>query len=311
MQRFRQILAATGASVLVVALATASRAQEPAVGPGGGGGFGRGAGEILSLLNYPAVQDDLNLTADQKTKVDTVKAAIAERRQALLSRRSNDGSGSEFAGDAGGAIGSGNAEATDGFGRGRSAPTPEMQAAFEAMQGYSDSANAYIANKILTRKQVARLRQIDLQRQGLMAVLNDEVAMKLNIGEDVLASMRGIQDESRQARRETYLALRQNGPTFQADDGQLDRAAMQAYRDSPERRAAQVRMERTTDQMQDQTIARIGKLLSKNQKTKFKAMRGKDFDLTKLTNNPTTPASPEAAASTTPARGQPKSTVKK
>lgn len=300
MHRSRHILAATRASVLVVALVTALRAQEPAVGPGGGGGFGRGAGEILSLLNYPAVQDDLNLTADQKTKVNTVRAAIAKRHQALLFRRSNDSSS---------AIGSGNAEVTDGFGGGRSAPTPATLAAFEATQGYSDSANTYITNKILTRKQVARLWQIDLQRRGVMAILEDDVAMKLNISEDVLALMRSIQDESRQARRETYLNLRQNGPTFQAADGQLDRAAMQAYRDRPEWRAAQVRMQRTTDQMQAQTIAQIGKLLSKNQKAKFKAMRGKDFDLTKLTNNPPPPVSPEAASST-PAKGQPKSTAK-
>jgi hypothetical protein len=98
-----------------------------------------------------------------------------------------------------------------------------------------------------------------------------------------------IQDESRQARTETYLTHRLYGPTFQAADGQLDRAAMQAYRDGPEWRAAQDRMQRTTDQMQRQTIAQIGRLLSKNQKAKFKAMHGKDFDLTKLTNKPTAP----------------------
>ena len=282
--------------MLAAAFVTASQAQELGGGPGGGSGSGRGAGDILCLLIYPAVQEDIELTADQKTKIIAVNAGIAKKRQAHFSRRPNDRGGAEFASDDSGAIGSGNAEATDGFRGSRSAPTPEMQASSEAMQDYSDSANTFISNKILTRKQVARLRQIDLRRQGLMAVLNDDVAMKLNIRPDVLASMRGIQDESRQARRETYLALRQNGPTFQAADGQLDRAAMQAYRDSPEWKAAQVRMQRTTDQMQDHAIAQIGKMLSKNQKAKFKAMHGRNFDLTKLTNNPTTPAPPGADA---------------
>lgn len=305
--RIRHILATAGASVLVVALITASLAQGPGVDSEGRGGLGRGSGEILSLLNYPAVQEEINLRPDQKKKIDKVKEAVSKKRQILLSRPNNANGGSEKDGVAGGAMGSGNAEVTDDFGRGRFTPTPEMQSALDEMQGYSDSANANITRKILTKQQVARLTQIDLQRQGPMAVLNDDIALKLNISEDVLTWMRGIQNQSRQAKREIYLTLRQNGPTFQTDNGQLRRLAMQGYRDSPEWKAAQARMQQTTDQMQNQTIAQIGKLLSKNQKAKFKAMHGKDFDFTKLTNNPTIPPSPEAPVTTTPAMGQPDS----
>lgn len=297
MPRIRHIFAVTGASLLLVTLVTATQAQGPGGGPGGQGGFGRGGGEILSLLNYPAVQEEIKLTADQKKKIGAVKGAVSKKRQALMPRQDNANGGAE--------------NAAGNFAERRFTPNPEMQAAFEEMRAYSDSANANITNKILTRQQVARLRQIDLQRQGPLAVLNDDVALKLNIREDVLAWMKGIQYQCRQARTETYLTLRLNGPIFQTANGQFDRAAMQTYRDSREGKAAQTRMQHTTDQMQNQAISQIGKLLSKNQKAKFKAMQGKDFDVAKLTNNPTTPPSPEAAATTTPAKDQPKSTAKK
>jgi len=374
------MLATTGAALLLVALVSATQAQGPGGGPGGGGpggrgGFGRRGGGIFGLLDYPAVQEEINLTAEQKTKIADVKDAVSKKRQALMPRRNNNtpnggpangaaaGGANPAAGGGQNGVAGGNrgnrrgnnnnntninsTPATDadgnpipgavsngggqggpgGFGGpgggGRFQPTPEMQAAFQEMQAYSASADANIATKILDKKQVARLTEIDLQRQGPMAVLRDDIALKLNISEDVLAEMKGIQDQSRQARMEMFQAARQNGPTFQTADGQFDRAAMRAYRDSPEGKTAREKMQKTTETMQNQTIAQIGKFLSNKQKEKFKKMQGKDFDLTKLTNNPTTPAtttpattSPATATATpatasTTSKAQSKTTAKK
>ncbi len=41
--------------------------------------------------------------------------------------------------------------------------------------------------------------------------------------------------------------------------------------------------------MQNQTIAQIGKLMTKNQKAKFAALQGKPFDLAKLISDPEHP----------------------
>ncbi len=404
------MLAATGASLLLVALVSVTQAQGPGNGgpggggpggggPGGGGGrggrgfggggpggggFGRGGG-ILGLLNYPAVQEDIALTADQKKKIDTVKEAVSKKRQALMPRRNNanganggananaatgaanggananakaatgnangggranrgnrtgnnnantnavDANGNPIPSGVANGNGNGNGNGGAGFGGGgpggggpgggRFQMTPEMQAAFQEMQEYSNAANANITTKILTKKQVTRLQQIDLQRQGPLAVLNDDIALKLNISEDVLAEMKGIQDQSRQSRREMFQAQRQNGPNFMTADGRFDRAAMQAYNNTDEGKAAQAKMQQTTKQMQNDTIAQIGKLLTKNQKAKFNAMQGKEFDLTKLTTDPNAPTPPasdtaKAAATTTKAttsttKDQPKTSAKK
>lgn len=391
MPPIRQMLATTGAALLLVALVSATQAQGPGGPPGGGGpggggpggrgGFGgRRGGGILGLLDYPAVQEEIKLTDDQKQKIADVKAAVAKKRQALMPRRNNNtaNGGAANGAVAGGANGGANPAAGGGQdgatkgnrgnrrgnnttntpavdadgnpipggvanggqggpggGRGQGGPggfggfggpgggmfqfTPEQQAAFQELQAYSTSANANITNKILDKKQVARLTEIDLQRQGPMAVLNDDIALKLNISEDVLAEMKGIQDQGRQSRMEMFQAARQNGPSFQTADGQFDRAAMRAYRDSAEGKAAMQKMQQSTESMQKQTIAQIGKLLSKKQKAKFKAMQGKDFDLAKLTNNPNTPATATpatgttkaAAAANTTSKAQPKATAKK
>ena len=172
-----------------------------------------------------------------------------------------------------------------------------MMAAFEEMRAYSTAADTNITTKILTKKQVARLGQIDLQRRGPMAVMSPDIALKLNIGEDQMAQMQEVQAGSNELRNVQRQAQRQQFQQFQTPNGGFDRAAMQAFRDSPQGKAQGEQQQKSRDQLQNQTIAAIGKLLSKKQKATFLALQGKPFDLTKLTTDPNAaPATPPAAA---------------
>src|SRR4051794_8601300 len=85
MSRIRIMLLATGLSVAAMLLASATRAQAPG-GPGGPGGSGGGFGEgsSLSLVVIPAVQDELKLTKDQKTKIHALKAEVDKKSGKIL-----------------------------------------------------------------------------------------------------------------------------------------------------------------------------------------------------------------------------------
>src|SRR3954470_12872267 len=86
MSRIRIMLLATGLSVAAILLASATRAPAPG-GPGGPGGSGGGPrpgeGWSLSLVVTPAVQDELELTKNQKTEIDTLKSEVAKKSRAI------------------------------------------------------------------------------------------------------------------------------------------------------------------------------------------------------------------------------------
>jgi periplasmic protein CpxP/Spy len=88
---FRAVAQIATATSLVAVLATAAHAQQPVTKDqqppaGGGGGGGRGAA-------MAAMMDSLNLTADQRKKVDSINADFRGKmqgggdRQALMQQR--------------------------------------------------------------------------------------------------------------------------------------------------------------------------------------------------------------------------------
>jgi hypothetical protein len=147
-----------------------------------------------------------------------------------------------------------------------------------------------VYTKILTKDQKKRLGEIDLQRQGPMAVMRPEVAQKLNIGEDQMAAMQEIQQGQRQQMGELFQArgaqMREMAAQFTNPDGTPDRQAMrdamQKRAETPEGKAEAEQMRKQTDQVQSNTIKLIGRVLTKKQKAAFEKMQGKPFDLTKL-----------------------------
>lgn len=69
---------------------------------------------------------------------------------------------------------------------------------------------------------------------------------------------------------------------FRTPDGGFDREAMKKQMESPEGKSRMEQTRKQGEQLQDQTVAAIGKVLSKKQKDNFKKMQGKPFDLAKL-----------------------------
>lgn len=282
MIRIRTMFSSMAAALLLLALVSATLAQAPGSGGAGGGGgrggrggggFGFGGpggrgGSIFGLLDNAAVQEDLKVTDKQKEQIKTANEAINKKRQALFAgMRGNNN-------NAGGANGAGG-----GNGGGGQRPDIEtMRANMQELQAQTEATFA----KILTKAQRSRLTQIDLQRQGPMAVLRPDIAEKLNVADDQMEEMQAIQNQSRDLMKQAFQSSRDAMPSFLNPDGTRDNVARQKYRDSPEAKTQMEQMRKQTDQLQNQTIAAIGKVLTRKQKDNFKKMQGKPFDLTKL-----------------------------
>lgn len=154
--------------------------------------------------------------------------------------------------------------------------------------------------KVITKVQRERLTQIDLQRQGPLAVLQPEMAKKLNIGEDQMTTIQEVQTGQRDQMREQ---MQQGMQQFMDADGQFDRQKMRDFMKSDQGKAQRKEQQVQFSDSQDQLIASISKVLTKNQKAKFNAMQGKKFDLTKLDTGNNggpggTPPAADAAAAT-------------
>lgn len=171
MHRLRTMFGSMALAIALTALVTATLAQGP--GPGGGRGFGgfggpggRG-GSVFSLLDNAAVQEELKVTDAQKAQIKTTNEAVNTKRQAFFSgfRRGNDNGAN---------------------GGGAQRPDPEtMRADMQELQNQTEAAFA----RILSKPQRSQLNQIDLQRQGPMAVLRPEIAEKLGIDDGQMEEM--------------------------------------------------------------------------------------------------------------------------
>ena len=78
----------------------------------------------------------------------------------------------------------------------------------EAMQQLQHESERDLG-RVLDKNQVKRLKEIQLQVEGPFAVLRPEVAEKLELGEEQVAQIQEIQNESNQARRQVMAAGRQ------------------------------------------------------------------------------------------------------
>jgi hypothetical protein len=79
-----------------------------------------------------------------------------------------------------------------------------MREAMDQLQHESDNSLA----RALEKNQVKRLKEIQLQVEGPFAVLRPEIAEKLELGEEQVAQIQEIQNESNQARRQAGAATR-------------------------------------------------------------------------------------------------------
>jgi hypothetical protein len=164
-----------GVAVLVT---SASRAQMPQVGSVPGVmGMGGGQSPIMILM-APAVQTELKLTDDQKTKVYSLAQESGKRTREIVQ---------------------------DAFMP--NADPMRMRAAGLALR----EANDHSLAKVLKPAQKSRLDEIVLRYEGPLATVQPEIATKLKMSTTQNQKIQGILMELAVAQRQMAVAIRQNG----------------------------------------------------------------------------------------------------
>jgi uncharacterized membrane protein len=214
MLRFKGLLALS-LVLLLVAVAPAQEQREGRRG-GGRGGFGGFGGMFSSpagLVGMPQVQEELNLTDEQKKEV----------AEGLAQMRS-------------------------GFGNPGEAQNLSQEEREKRMEEFQKAGKAFEEklNKILKPEQQARLKQLNLQRQGAMALSQPELAKQLGLTEDQQKKIRGIQESGR--------------PNFQDLSPEERQKLMAEIRERQEK-------------VQGEVLA----VLTDEQKAKYAELKGKEF----------------------------------
>jgi|DewCreStandDraft_4_1066084.scaffolds.fasta_scaffold39548_2 hypothetical protein len=220
----RRLFAGLAVLALTGALLTSASAQ------GGGrrqGGFGMMQGRMgggLMLLRIPEVQQELKMTQPQISKLQEAQQQLMEQLRA--------GGGFQPGGD------------------------PEaMRQRMEEMQKAQDKAVA----DILDSKQLARFKQLELQRAGTAALLRNDVAEQLKLTQQQRTQIQQIQQE-------TMRSLMQG---FQGADFQ--------NMSQEERQKMFQEMQTKREAAQKDADAKVNALLSESQRAQWKAMLGTPF----------------------------------
>ena len=156
--------------------------------------MGGGPGSSSMLLMMPEVQKELNITDDEKTKLQSLATDTGKAMQ--------DGLGQVD------------------FQSFRDMTQEERQKAFDDLRKKGEEAmkkfdvDGKVAG-ILDANQVKRLKELQLQREGAAALLRPEVAKKLGLSQEQQDSIKKIQDAARPTGR----------PTFDPNESQEDRQA--------------------------------------------------------------------------------------
>jgi len=204
----------------------------------------------------------------------------------------------------------------------REAMRSTMRENSAALQQQTDLELKKILNKTLPPTkldQFARLRQIELQKEGPLVVSRADVSHELNLSSSQIDQIQSVMAQFNEGQNQVSSSRRtlfgQRRPDNESD----------ADRDARRTKEAQERtkLENQGKSLMDQAIAAVSKVLSKDQKKTFNdKLQGKPFDLTKLNdgrgvessfagnnfgrggppNNPPPPTT-TAANTTTPAKG--------
>ncbi len=146
-------------------------------GPGGPGGMGSSATRLLAM---PEVQKELNITDDQKKQIQTAQDEIRQQAQ-------QGGQG----GQVGGFQNFRNMTQEE-----RTKAIADMQARFEKIGKDTDEKLA----KILTADQMTRLKQLELQFEGVNALTSSDIVTKLKVTDDQKAKIQKVIDDARSNR---------------------------------------------------------------------------------------------------------------
>jgi hypothetical protein len=169
--------------------------------PPGGGGFGGPGGMQMSaagLLAMPEVQKELNITDDQKPKLDELRTEIQKDMQSAMS-------GVDFQ------------AMRDMSQEERTKAMAEIRTKTQALTKQTDAK----LEKILDETQMKRLKQLRIQRSGAAAFTTPDVVAKLALTDDQKAKIKKIQDEARAQGRAAF------NPDATPEERQAARTKMQ------------------------------------------------------------------------------------
>jgi hypothetical protein len=179
----------------------------------------------LSLVRNAKVKEEINLTDEQSIQIDELFAKLtAARREITAGLR---GAAAEE----------------------RQKKLVEIQ---KKMKVQSDDTNKEI-EKALKPEQLARLEQISIQRQGLLALNNPKVSKKLKLTEEQLKKIAAVRSEGAKNRQQLIQDLRA---------GNLDRTQL----------AGKIK------EIQQQTEKEVMEALTMEQQTRFEQMQGEKFE---------------------------------
>jgi hypothetical protein len=301
---------------------------------GGWGGFGGAIGQFgmgkAMLIMTPAVQKELKLTEKQKKDLQDWSEALRKRGETMF-RNQAPGQAQPPQGGEGPAPGPG----------GGPPPGFNPMAMIEMVTTLVSEGETSLA-KILDKKQSARLTQISLQMEGAAALGRADVAEAMYLSDDQILSIQEILKDTQNNRMGYMLKQmvtmrgRRNGPGQPAADAaqaKTPRAATPAKDQAKEpvdedpeaiarRRAADrqrregelTRFREGFDKIQDESTAKILRLLDRRQISRFEKLLGEPFDASKLSGaggfgGPGGPGGPrpdaEAANPQTPAKAAP------
>lgn len=201
-------------------------------GPGFGFG-GPGGGGMGFLLQMPEVQTELKIDAAQKELLQQINQENRDKMRALFQQ--------------------------GGFGRpGQGAPDPAAQDEFRKKMAAMQADQAKQIGEVLDAKQMARLKQLSLQREGTRALGRPEVQDQLKLSADQRQKLTAAFNSEGEAMRALFQSARpQDGQQPTEEQRAEFGKKMQAARATAEANALAV--------------------LTDAQKTQFKALQGAPF----------------------------------
>ena len=209
-------------------------------GPGGPGGFfggPGGGGGVGFLLQMPEVQAELKIDATQKELLEQLNMENRDKMRQLFQQ--------------------------GGFGRpGQGgAPDPAAREAMQKKMAAMQAEQTKAIGEVLDAKQMARLKQLSIQRDGTRALSRPEVQDQLKLSPDQRQKVTAAFDGERQAMQAMFESFRpQNGqqpePPSEEQRAEFGKK-MQAARATAEANALAV--------------------LTDAQKSQFKALQGAPF----------------------------------
>jgi len=221
-----------------------------------------GASASYFLLFNPVVQKELKLSEEQKKKIQAkIEELTPQGPMIQLGGSNKSASGTSGDRKSGDAQGNEGAKVTFqiGGGGGKLAATPPIVIGGGGEGGVFRMPDLKKidteVDKLLDEKQRARLKQLNLQTQGMMALAQDPVAAEVGLEDDQREMLKHILQENSQKTKDLLAQLREEG-SF-----------------SPQGFGEHMRKQRET------TEKDIGLLLTEEQKAKWAKLTGPKLDL--------------------------------